>query len=168
MKNVQDKDETKTPEQQTIIDRFSGDFGFLSNFYPSTIYVDGERYPTVEHAFQAMKTMDPTSRRLIRLAKTPGIAKKMGRCVGLRPDWESVKYPMMLDFVRKKFDNPFLRPMLLATADATLIEGNTWNDRVWGVCDGVGQNNLGKILMQVRDELLTQEDSVSKDDNKVP
>jgi len=143
--------------ENNVIDSFRGDFSFLSNFYESTIYVDGERYRSVEHAFQAHKTLDPWSRRLIREAKTPGEAKKLGKGVKLRPDWESVKVNLMRDFVRKKFENPFMRPLLLATGDAILVEGNTWNDTFWGVCKGTGKNMLGKILMEVREELATED-----------
>ena len=135
------------------IDRFVGDFAFLSNFYPSTVYVDGKRYSTVEHAYQAMKSEDPHVQKAIREAKTPGNAKRLGRCVKLRDDWESVKVEIMRDLIRKKFDNPFLRPLLLATGDAYLEEGNHWNDRFWGVCKGTGRNMLGQLLMQVRDEI---------------
>ena len=71
----------------------------------------------------------------------------------LRSDWEDVKFDVMKEIVILKFINPNLKEKLLATKDAELIEGNTWNDRCWGVCDGVGQNNLGRILMEVR-ELL--------------
>lgn len=143
--------------KKTVIDSFRGDFGFLSNFHEATIYVDGERYRSVEHAYQAHKTLDPLSRRLIREAKTPGEAKKLGQSVRLRDDWESVKVDLMRSFIRKKFENPFLRPLLLATGDAELIEGNTWGDRTWGVYKGEGQNLLGKLLMQVRDEIATEE-----------
>lgn len=149
------------PTSKSVINSFRGDFGFLSNFHEATIYVDGERYRSVEHAYQAYKTMDPWSRRLIREAKSPGEAKKLGKSVLLRGDWDSVKIDMMRSFVRKKFENPFLRPLLLATGDAELIEGNTWNDREWGVCRGVGQNLLGKILMKVRDEIRQEEESES-------
>jgi len=62
----------------------------------------------------------------------------------------------MLDLVRKKFENPLLRAMLLATEDAVLVEGNTWNDTFWGVCRGRGENWLGRILMQVREECRQQ------------
>lgn len=143
--------------KKATIDKFSGDFGFLSNFYPSVIYVDGLKYASVEHAYQAAKSSDPSTRELIRGAKTSAIAKKLGKSVQLRPDWESTKIELMRVLVRKKFDNPFLKPLLLATGDAELIEGNTWNDTTWGVCRGVGQNWLGKILMQVRDELAAQD-----------
>lgn len=138
---------------RVVIDSFRGEFGFLSNFHPSTIYVDHRSYPTVEHAYQAHKSLDPDVRDLVRRAPSPAAAKKLGRGISLRSDWEEVKYNLMLDFVRKKFENPFLRPLLLATEDAELVEGNSWNDRVWGVCRGVGQNWLGKILMTVRREI---------------
>jgi N-glycosidase YbiA len=143
-----------------VIDSFTtaAGYGFLSNFHPSTIYVNGKSYPTVEHAIQAHKTLDETSHDLIRRAKTPGEAKKLGRAVLLRPDWEEVKVDLMRDFVRKKFENPFLRPLLVATGDAELIEGNTWNDRFWGVCRGSGLNWLGKILMEIRGEILKNPD----------
>ena len=137
----------------TIIDRFVGDFAFLSNFHPSTIYFEGVKYPTVEHAYAALKTLDPDAQRLVREAKTPAIAKKLGRSVAIRPDWEEYKFVLMRQLIRKKFENPLLRPMLLATEDAELVEVNYWNDCVWGVCRGVGENHLGKILMDTRQEI---------------
>ena len=71
----------------------------------------------------------------------------MGRIVELRPDWENIKINVMASLVAQKFMQPHLRDMLLATGDAKLIEGNTWGDRFWGQCSGVGENQLGKILM---------------------
>lgn len=146
---------------RSVISSFRGDFGFLSNFHEATIYVEGNKYRSVEHAYQAYKTLDPWSRRLIREAKTPAEAKKLGRSVLLRDDWETVKIDLMRSFIRKKFENPFLRPLLLATGDAELIEGNTWNDTFWGVCKGVGQNWLGKILTSERDRIRKEEESES-------
>lgn len=145
-----------------VIDSFRGDFGFLSNFHEATIYVEGERYKSVEHAYQAYKTLDAESRKLVREAKTPGQAKKLGQAVALRADWNDVKVDLMRQFVKKKFENPFLRPLLGATGEAILIEGNTWNDTFWGVCRGVGENWLGKILMEVREEILKDEESESQ------
>lgn len=78
--------------------------------------------------------------------------------MSLRGDWEQVKVDLMRTFVRKKFENPFLRPMLLTTGDAELVEGNTWNDTFWGVCRGAGHNWLGKILMEVRDEIRLEDE----------
>lgn len=147
------------PGSDVVIDSFRFQYGFLSNFHEAPIYVDGERYRSVEHAYQAYKTLDPWSRRLIREAATPGQAKKLGQGVSLRPDWDAVKVDLMRTFVRKKFDNPFLRPLLLATGNASLVEGNTWNDTFWGVCRGVGQNWLGKILMEIREECRKEEES---------
>ena len=107
----------------------------------------------MEHAYQSHKTLNEDSRELIRTAKDPAIAKKLGRGVEMRPDWDTVKVGLMRDFIREKFGSPFLADQLLATGDAELVHGNTWNDRVWGVCRGSGENLLGKILMEVRQEL---------------
>lgn len=138
----------------TTIDRFTGDHAFLSNFCHSPIELDGIIYPTVEHAFQAAKTLDHADKHRIAAASTPGNAKRLGRKVQLRRDWEQVKVGIMQDLVRLKFTvHQDLRAKLIATGDAELIEGNTWNDRFWGVCRGQGRNQLGLILMQVRAEL---------------
>ena len=138
-----------------IIDSFTlaSGYAFLSNFHPSTIWVGGKAYPTVEHAYQAHKTLNEDSREMIRNVKDPSIAKKLGRGVEIRPDWDSVKEGLMRDFIRKKFESPFLADQLLKTGDCELVFGNTWNDRVWGVCRGTGANLLGKILMEVREDL---------------
>ena len=136
-----------------IIDRFSGEHRFLSNFFPSPIEVEGHIYPTVEHAFQAAKTNDESERATIRSCSTPGDAKKKGRRVTLREEWEKVKEAVMLQLLHLKFRDPVLRAELLATDDAQLVEGNHWGDTYWGVCDGKGKNRLGYVLMQVRSEV---------------
>lgn len=143
-----------------IIDSFTmaSGYPFLSNFHPSTIIVEGKAYKTVEHAYQAHKTIDEPSRETIRNSKDPATAKKLGRGVQMRSDWDDVKVGLMRDFIRKKFENPFLRPKLMETGDAELVYGNTWNDRFWGVCRGSGLNWLGRILMEVREELRKQAD----------
>ena len=138
----------------TTIDRFTGDHEFLSNYHPSPIEVDGILYATVEHAFHAAKTLKLNEKQAIAAAATPGDAKRMGRLVEARADWEEVKVGIMEDLVRLKFaTHAGLREMLLATGDAQLIEGNWWKDTFWGVCRGAGRNELGKILMRVRAEL---------------
>lgn len=139
------------------ITHFHGDYFFLSNFYPSQIEWEGELYPTLEHAFQAAKTFDLEERRAVQYATTAAGAKQIGRHVNLRTDWEQVKLDVMRDLVRKKFREPELRAKLTATGDAKLIEGNTWNDKTWGCVmfrgEWIGKNWLGKVLMEVRQEL---------------
>ncbi len=133
---------------------FAGDHDFLSNFSFSSVHWEGVSYPTVEHAFQAAKTLDPEERRRVRAASSPAGAKRIGRRVTLRKDWESVKVSIMEQLVREKFTAHLeLRERLLATGGRELVEGNTWNDTFWGVCRGKGKNHLGKILMKVRTEL---------------
>lgn len=143
----------------TVIDNFRGDFGFLSNFFESSLWIDGKQYRSVEHAYQAFKFgPDGDGHEMVRNAKTPGIAKKLGRAAPLPKDWEETKIDLMRRLVREKFKNPILRSMLLATEDAELVEGNWWNDKFWGVCRGVGQNWLGKILMEVRAECKVEDE----------
>lgn len=156
--------ETRQPElpgtAPAVIDHFRGDFGFLSNFHEASIWVDNERYASVEHAYQAAKAGDEVSKKMIREAKSPAVAKRLGQACQLPFDWDTKKIEVMRRLVREKFKNPLLRAMLLATEDAQLVEGNTWNDRFWGVCRGGGQNWLGKILMEIRVECKTEEQEV--------
>ena len=141
---------------QEPIKKFIGKNRFLSNFWPGEVVYEKYRYPSVEHAYQAAKTTDQAARRAIRFAEKPGQAKKLGKKVDMRPDWDQIKLQVMEDLTRQKYTrNPELKAKLLATGDAELQEGNTWNDTFWGinVKTGEGENNLGKILMKVRDEL---------------
>lgn len=136
------------------IDRFTGEHAFLSNFYSAPVEYEGVMYPTVEHAFQAQKTLDQDERLLIKAQMKPADAKRRGRDVALRADWEDVKDEIMGALVLDKFvRHPRLRERLLATGDRELIEGNTWGDTYWGVCGGEGKNQLGRILMRVRAHL---------------
>jgi len=134
-----------------VIDTFRFEHGFLSNFFPATIEWEGIWYKSVEHAYQASKTLDPDTRKMIASAPKPGVAKALGKCVELRNDWDSVKIDIMRKLIRLKFDSAVLAAMLVQTGDAELIEGNTWNDTFWGVCRGQGANFLGQILMDERE-----------------
>lgn len=132
------------------IDDFRGRYFFLSNFSPSPIRHGGILYPTVEHAYQAGKILDMEIRRALAIYPTPGDAKKMGRKLKMRDDWDEVKVPRMRTCLKKKFQDPSLRRKLLETGDQELIEGNTWGDTFWGVYRGKGKNMLGILLMEVR------------------
>jgi hypothetical protein len=134
------------------ITSFSEENRFLSNFYPCRVEMEGIVYLSVENAYQAAKTMNVSEREEIA-RMTPGQAKRTGSCVSLRPDWESIKLVIMEDLIRQKFNIPDLRDKLLATGDSELIEGNNWCDHYWGMCEGEGQNMLGKILMKIRSDL---------------
>lgn len=133
------------------ITSFKGKYFFLSNFYPSPVTYHGFKFSSNEAAFQAMKCPDKASEFT---ALSPSDAKREGRRVTLRPDWEKAKEQIMYEICLAKFQqNPSLKIQLLNTGDAELIEGNDWGDINWGVCDGQGENRLGKILMRVRNEL---------------
>ena len=142
-----------------MINHFDKEWAFLSNFYPSEIEFEGIIYPTNEHFFQAMKTLDINKRKAIANASTPGLAKKMGRSVSLRPDWEDIKDDVMLEGLYRKFADDELADWLLDTGDKWLEEGNYHHDNYWGICycekcqDTMGKNKLGKLLMKVRSEI---------------
>ncbi|MDO4334195.1 MAG: nicotinate (nicotinamide) nucleotide adenylyltransferase [Eubacteriales bacterium] len=144
---------------KTEICSFREEYAFLSNFYGAPIEYRGIYYLNNEAAFQAQKCM--TEEEKWQFAQLPaGKAKRRGRQVQLRKDWEEVKVSFMEEIVRAKFSqHPELAERLLATGDRKLVEGNTWNDTFWGVDvrTGKGQNHLGEILMKIRDELKAKE-----------
>lgn len=132
------------------IDRFDGGYRWLSNFWPSPVRW-GLLFPTVEHAYQAAKAADPAVRRQFLACVTPGEAKRLGRRVAARPDWDSVRVRVMDHLLRQKFaPGTELAWRLQLTGDAVLAEGNNWGDTFWGQVNGVGQNQLGRLLMAWR------------------
>ena len=135
------------------IDRFRGDYAFLSNFHRHPFQWRHRTYPTSEHAFQSAKSRDDRERERIRAASSPAEAKRLGRRADLRCEWEQVKDDVMHSVLLAKFAVPELRDALLATGDAELVEGNTWGDVYWGVCGGRGRNQLGRTLMRIRDDI---------------
>ena len=132
------------------IESFSGEYRFLSNFYPSPIVFLTVTFPTVEHAFQAAKATRTSELTGIYLATTPGDAKRAGRTCRKREDWDAIKEHVMAFFLILKFKQPELVLKLIQTGRRPLVEGNTWGDTYWGVCNGEGRNRLGILLMQIR------------------
>jgi ribA/ribD-fused uncharacterized protein len=150
------------------IESFSGPYRTLSNFAPYPTTFDGIEYPTAEHAYVAAKTIDRVIRDRVRSLPGPGGAKHFGRSIELRSDWLDVREAVMLDILRSKFGaNPEAAQFLLSTGSVELVEGNRWHDNYWGRCDckpcrrqGIGGlNTLGRLLMQVRRELVDGTDS---------
>lgn len=153
----------------SYIDSFKGRFYFLSNFYPCRIEHQGINYPSVEHYYVALKAntlqfLDgkyytaPDFRELIAKVPLPQDVKKIGQRVKLRGDWNEKKYNFMLQGIRQKFSDEKLAELLIDTGELEIIESNWWHDNYWGRCScpkckDMGQNNLGKIIMQVRLEL---------------
>ena len=140
---------------------------FLSNFYPYknkegdkypekvSVFLDDMEFDCTEKAYQAAKTLDMELRQKIS-KMTPYAAKQywVGKENEVRPDWHDIKFSVLRDLNFQKYRNsPKLRQMLFNTGDAVLEEGNTWGDTYWGICNGVGENNLGKILMEIREAL---------------
>lgn len=147
-----------------MIDDFhESPYEFLSNFYPAEVSVGSLAFSCVEVAYVASKTTDLSLRAKIQLITRPGVAKRLGRRIRLRQNWEFIKDEVMLDLIRQKFFlHAELAKKLLATGGHILVEGNTWGDRYWGCTrrkDGkwTGRNKLGIILMKVREELRSRD-----------
>jgi ribA/ribD-fused uncharacterized protein len=139
-----------------MIDSFRTQYYFLSNFFPCIVTYKGLTYQNSEAAFQAQKVTDiELQKQFTKL--NASAAKRLGKQVPLRKDWESVKDEIMYEVVLTKFSqNESLKIQLLKTGNEELVEGNSWHDYEWGVCGGYGQNKLGKILMRVRKELRNE------------
>jgi ribA/ribD-fused uncharacterized protein len=147
------------------IDEFRGRWFFLSNFYPCEIEHRGIKYPTVEHYYVAMKIKGPINYKGVQLTEgdareyvsrlpTPAAAKQFGRSIEIREEWESIKLIAMEWGLRVKFaPSTPLADMLIQTGDEELVEGNNWGDKFWGRVNGDGENQLGRLLMKIRDEL---------------
>ena len=136
------------------IKQFSGEHRWLSNFYPCKVFLDGEIYDSVENAYQAAKTLDLEKRKEFKVI-TPGHAKRLGKTLDIREDWDTVKLEVMSDLLHQKFKQPLFYELLIATGiNCKIEEGNTWNDTYWGVDlkTGKGKNNLGKLIMSIRTE----------------
>jgi ribA/ribD-fused uncharacterized protein len=136
----------------TRICGFFGEYRYLSNFHESYVFFHKIQFKSVEHAYQAAKSLDPKEWERFSKLETAREAKKEGRKVQIRPDWEQVKLDLMFQFVFQKFNlSDFLCNQLTETGNKYLEETNHWNDTFWGVdIKNGGKNYLGKILMKVR------------------
>lgn len=126
---------------RVTIKSFTGANRWLSNF------VGG-----VEQKYQAAKCANPGNANYI-LSLSPSEAKRVGPQVEVVSNWDNIKLSVMRNLVREKFSKEPYRSKLLATGDCHIEEGNWWGDRFWGVCGGRGLNHLGRIIMEVREEL---------------
>lgn len=131
---------------------FFNEYRFLSNFYEVPVQYNGLLFRSSEAAFQAQKCPERANEFL---NLSPDEAKRMGRKINIRSDWESVKDTVMYEIILAKFSqNEALKKKLIDTGDAFLAEENWWGDKYWGTVNGVGRNQLGKTLMKVRRELI--------------
>lgn len=136
---------------------YDKDLGFLSNFYERSFEYSERKWASSEHAYQAMKSPVISQQDWVRASVSPGQAKKRGRQLAIiRDGWDDQKLFFMEDILHHKFIDGYLRSLLLQTGDAELIEFAPWNDQFWGVnADYQGENHLGRILMKVREEIIS-------------
>jgi len=139
-----------------VIDEFKGQYSCFSNFYPRQVKYKDKIYKTKEHAYQCQKATNQEDFDSIFNSSTPFQAKQRGKQIQIKKYWNQFKVSIMKQIVLEFFkQHGDLKDILLSTNTFLLIEGNHWNDTFWGVCNGVGENHLGKILMEVR-EILRQ------------
>jgi ribA/ribD-fused uncharacterized protein len=137
-----------------MIDSFRGEYAWLSNFHVCPVTHRGFAYRSAEHAYQAAKAQTGQDRAYVADAPTAAKAKARGREIGTPENWNNIKLATMREIVYAKFcQNAALAIRLASTGDIALVEGNRWNDTYWGVCNGVGENHLGKILMELRADI---------------
>ncbi|MFJ4622236.1 NADAR family protein [Streptomyces sp. NPDC088812] len=145
--------------QYSQMPMFTGTFGFLSNFDETPFFVPplGREAASGEHAFNALKTLDPAEQNHVLSAPTPGESKGRGRRVTLRPGWNTgMRVWAMQRVLMAKFAVPGLSQRLVATGDLMLVETNHWHDQFWGSCfcpkheQVPGTNMLGELLMAIR------------------
>jgi ribA/ribD-fused uncharacterized protein len=147
------------------INGFLGEYRFLSNFWPCYVMYEEMVFPTAEHAYQAAKVADHEVKIKIKNCPTPAEAKDFFETHKISPDpgWTiEKKLVIMEELLVIKFcgKEPLLTRALLDTGDADLVEGNTWNDTFWGVCNGSGENHLGRLLIKVRGDLFRQKEEI--------
>lgn len=136
-----------------MIDSFDGKYRWLSNFWLSPVTMGKWVFPSTENAYQAAKY--PKEQRSIFVNISPGESKRAGNAIERPGDWDIRKFEVMRSVLKKKFQHGTYNSILLMdTGVEEIIEGNTWGDVCWGVCDGIGENRLGKMIMEIRDELL--------------
>lgn len=132
---------------------FQGPFRWLSNFWPCEVELDGVVFPSVENAYQAAK-ISPLTREAFRTI-SPSEAKHQASQWAPPANWADRRVRLMEGLIEQKFRfGSDLARLLISTDPAQLVEGNTWGDTFWGVCNGVGENMLGRLLMDQRRKLI--------------
>ncbi|TAH20436.1 MAG: NADAR family protein [Cytophagales bacterium] len=135
---------------------FFGKYFFLSN--GKKCEIQDEENPNIiyqysENAYQASKFENINIRQQfqnINFKDAIHLAWELKKHI--RIDWGSIKTQKMKSILTQKFQNPTLQTPLQETQNKYLEETNHWKDTFWGVCDGIGENILGKILMEIRKE----------------
>jgi len=138
-----------------MIKKFRGDYKWLSNMTPCKLTYNGIEYPSSEHAYMSAKSDDMTWKSLCADKQKSGFyIKRESQKIALIDDWDNIKFSVMEEILRIKFESEPFKRLLQNTGNVEIQEGNTWNDLFWGVDleTGKGKNNLGKIIMKIRNE----------------
>jgi ribA/ribD-fused uncharacterized protein len=142
-------------------------YGAFSNLYRCEVVFEGRTYATAEHAYQAGKALKAAVREWILQAPTPALAAMAAHGLytwDVVPNWASIKVDRMRSVLRAKFSqHEALRQLLIDTGSRRLVEAATVNNavnRFWGEVDGKGENTLGKLLMELREDLRKEKSAV--------
>lgn len=151
------------------ITEFQGDYRWLSNFSPCEIYLDGEEYRSVEHAYMSAKSDSPDWKAYCRDTESPGLVKRESKRLSVKENWNTIKLDIMAKCLTQKFNQEPYKSKLLATGERYIQEGNKWGDTFWGVDlkTGKGQNMLGTIIMNIRSELLKNSKPIVVEENPI-
>jgi len=138
-----------------MIKEFKNEYRWLSNFARCGVELDGQMYKSVEHAYQSAKSDDPEWKEFCTVEINPAEVRKQSRNIQIRKDWDNIKEDIMLKCLKEKYDQEPYKQLLLDTKNEQIQEGNWWGDKYWGVDlkTGEGQNRLGKMIMQIRQEI---------------
>jgi ribA/ribD-fused uncharacterized protein len=143
-----------------MIKEFQGEYRWLSNFAPVNIPLGNKVFRSVEHAYMSMKSVDTEWKDFCASEHNAGAVKKASKKIQLRKEWnDRFRLIIMRDLLYIKFNKEPYKSKLLATGNQNIQEGNRWNDKFFGVClkTGYGENHLGRIIMQIRDKLQSEE-----------
>jgi len=141
-----------------MIKEFQGNYRWLSNFAPVDIVIRDKAYPSVEHAYMAMKAPDNADWQSFcsNKSNSAGKVKKASKFIQLRPDWDdNCRLTLMKLLLKLKFSQKPFRSKLISTGNQNIQEGNYWNDKFFGIClkTGEGENHLGRLIMNIRDQI---------------
>ena len=133
---------------------FKDEYRWLSNFYKLQEPIDlyGCVFYYTENLYQAFKC-NKADDFILMASLTPGEAKRFGKRVELNPDFEANKLSIMKQILDIKFRQEYFKRRLLDTGNCLIFEENSWKDFFWGCHNGIGENHLGKIIMEIREEL---------------
>lgn len=166
LKNIKKNIKMNLMSQFDDITEFQGEYRWLSNFSPCVIYLDGDEYKSVEHAYMSARSNNPEWKKFCQITKEPGVVKTNSKNIKDIDNWKDIKVSVMAKCLEQKFRQEPYRSKLIETGDRYIQEGNRWGDTFWGVDlkTGKGQNRLGHLIMNIRTDLLKNQTIIKNEE----